>query len=109
MFVIRREQMTAFEDVQWLRYAQHLIAGAPDAPAWRTGAGQRPVDLLLAALKQAAYHGIILDADVARYGLFVLRCGCDPANDDGALGRALRDPLLMGGPKVDALERAWSG
>lgn len=108
MLVIRRAQMHAFEDALWGRYVSKLLERArvevPEAYAGKTEGELRI--LLEKSVRNAAYYGIISEADVARYGLWVLRLGRDPAADEGAIGTALRDPDLMGAAKLDALERA---
>lgn len=103
MLRIRHEQMAAFAAHRWERYVDSLwerIAPALPAP----DAAQRA--LLDQALRDAPRHGFTREADIARFGLFALRFGRDPATDAGSVGAVLHDLALAGPAKLDALEAA---
>ena len=108
MLMIRQEQMAVFEDYLWQRYVRALVTQAlAEAPEIGAGKTLRELcEMVTPAVRRAAAHGILIEADVTRYGRLVLRLGRDLESDEGSVGAALRDPELMGSEKLDALELA---
>ncbi|MFY0563049.1 hypothetical protein ACN28E_04335 [Archangium lansingense] len=108
MLTIRREQMRVFQDHLWESFLADIVVRAraelPESCIDRSD--EELLALLRAPLRQAAAQGIILTADVTRYGLWILRRGQAPnPGGDDPVSRVLNDPHLMGTAKLDALER----
>jgi hypothetical protein len=100
--------MAAFREERREAFNLAIVARArvemPSACAGHTD------EVLLALLRgptrAAPRYGIVRSADVARYGLLVLRIGRDPAGAGDPLATILYRPDLVGSAKLAVLESA---
>src|SRR5262245_12106087 len=103
--------MAALREGRFVAFDRAIVARArvevPSACSGKTD--EALLALLRGPTRAAASYGIVRSADVARYGLLVLRLGRDPAGDGGPLAAIVHDPDLVGAAKVAALERAAGG
>ncbi len=106
MFIIRREQMQAFEEASWDHFFDRVIERARvETPARRDTTAADLRAFLRGVVHDVEAHGIFLTDDLRRLCLLAIRIGMDPARHT-VLGPILRDPDLLGADKLDALERA---